>query len=265
MLQYDTKGGISMQQLKDLEVNLYRLLLLKGIHFIPLPKRKEEPLIISIDSLSLEEKHKKAIIKFLDKTTPYFSFKNINETLETLKIDNLSKKKSKRKNASATYCISTNKIKILEKDYEKAIYHELFHAHTSYNTLIHYGSGFSKTSIEYLGDSLDEGYTDLISNRYFESEITEQITANMARKVEMIITEEKMRHLYTNNNLKELINSIAKLSSKLEAQKFILLLDDIDTCKKQKRINHFSILSNYLTDLYLEKFSYIKPQYFQLE
>lgn len=240
-----------MNTIKELYVNKKLLILLTLPEFIMQPTHQTCPLQPNELNLKIDTKYKKYIDNFLKTTENEFSFSNINHTLNTLSIKPLSRKKE----ALGIYDIEKNNIRVSKKS-ELAIYHELFHACTRFITPISIGCGFYRSlSIvdSNIGDGLDEGYTDLLSKRYFDNGISEPFTSNIALKLEMILGESKMRKLYDHNDLHEVMKILTSLSSSEEAKKFILGLDTLYFyLENQKRgVTLWSTLSAYLTDIHL--------------
>lgn len=235
-----------MKTVKDLNINKKHLMLLTQPKLII----QHQP---TFNTTQIDSKYEKYINKFLETTKHDFQFPNITNILTTLTITPLSRKK----NYLGDYDIEKNHIRV-SKAYELAIYHELFHAFTSFKTAITNGCGFNIYSYIMdtdIGIGLDEGYTDLMSNRYFNDSISEPFASNIALKLEMILEENKMHQLYTHNNLRELIKKLSKHSSSEEAKKIILGLDKLYrySGKQQKGVKLWSTLSAHLTDVYINK------------
>ena len=215
------------------------------------PNLGKHEITIDINELTIDEKYKPYIKKFIKKTKADFNFRNPNETLRTLKVTKLKKSKAKKNGATGYYNFYNNKIKIYIID---TIYHELFHAFTYHETAKNYFCGFNQGN-DYLdiANSLNEGYTDLLTKRYFDSEIDYMLEANIVSKVELMLGKEKMRSMYTSNNLMGLIEFLSKHSSKQEAIGFITMMDKLDNYdyESKEAINLMSVLSDYLVDVYL--------------
>lgn len=211
----------------------------------------KQEITIDINELTIDEKYKPYIKKFIKKTKADFNFRNPNETLRTLKVTKLKKSKAKKHGATGYYNFYNNKIKIYIID---TIYHELFHAFTYHETAKNYFCGFNQGN-DYLdiANSLNEGYTDLLTKRYFDIEIAYMMEANIASKIELMLGKEKMRSMNTANDLRGLIEFLSKHSSKQEAIGFITMMDKLDNYdyESKKAINLMNILSNYLVDVYL--------------
>ena len=157
---------------------------------------------------------------------------NINE----LKVKTVNRFYSRA--TSGQYSCKKNLVSIKRGFANSAIYHELFHmASSKFLNGVRF-SGFYQNG---LGDGLNEGYTELLTNRYFNSN-TDRVTnayqymVFMVDKVEKIVGQEKMESLYLNANLKGLIDELSKYTSDKEVMKFIsdmdFLLDNIDNEKK---------------------------------
>lgn len=242
-----------MTEINNIEFDYLEIksLLYKGLS---LPKiRKTSTKTISIDELEIADKYKKRINIFLDKTKGNFEFSNAGRILKTLTIETISHKIAKKAEIDGGYNIKRNLILLDEKEIN-AIYHELFHVFTSWNKGLTIGSGFNKIGLGYnIGNSLDEGYTDLLSHDYFNSEISYMLEANIANKLELMLDKSNMRKMYETNNRSALLSYLENNSNKILAYKFILLYDklcDYDSDDK-KAIDIMSTLSNYLVDVYI--------------
>ena len=119
------------------------------------------------------------------------------------------------------------------KRIEDSIYHELFHVFTTYKeNIFSTVSGFNYINIHTdIARRLNEGYTDLLANRYFDSVVSYMIEANIARKTELILGEKNMQNLYASNNLYAIIKSLSKFSSEEEAIAFISSVDKLGIYK----------------------------------
>lgn len=102
---------------------------------------------------------------------------------------------------------------------DKVVTHELLHAASSKNCfLFGFHNGLIRT-----GRWLNEGYTELLNNRYFDSSFGFSYPSEvfLMNKLEHIIGKEKMEQLYINSDLKGLINEINKYLSKKQTWSFI--------------------------------------------
>ena len=138
--------------------------------------------------------------------------------------------------AGAYYHYESNKIDILDFS---AIYHELFHLASSYydkeNNIAYCGfcqitpdPYFSSNSKE-IGRGLEEGYTELLTHRYFgekhKMSWSYLFEVGVARRIEEIVGLEKMERLHLTSNLKGLLEELKKYSSEEEISDFLTSLD----------------------------------------
>lgn len=152
-----------------------------------------------------------------------------------------------------------NEITIDDDTAESTIYHELFHmASSSSKDGIRY-SGFHQTPLKLgttpLGKGLNEGYTELLSRRYFtyDSPIIDayKYQVFISEKIEQIIGKEKMQSLYLNSNLKGLIDELKQYVSEEEIMKFISNTDFLIDHMNDKKLKLFekNMISNCLKNI----------------
>ena len=149
-----------------------------------------------------------------------------------------------------------------KEESKKILYHELLHALTSFkckNLLI---SGFHHKNI---GQGINEGYTDLITNRLlniseYDYKIGYPYESIVSNIVEFIIGKEKMYSLYFNGDLSGLIDILSQYSSKSNVINFIINLDNINKMSYLRLISTAKELNEdeYLNNLYIKvtKFLY---------
>lgn len=198
-------------------------------------------------------KYGESIVKFADVVINNFSaedltnfYNNINDLKTRSKkfgIQNLIL----RSKTAGQYDPKKNEITIDDDTAETTIYHELFHmASSTYKDGIGY-SGFHQTSLKpgvtSLGQGLNEGYTELLSQRYFmpDSSVTGayEYQVFIAEKLEQIIGKEKMQSLYLNSNLKGLIDELKQYVSEEEIMKFISNTDFLVNHMYNKKLQLF--------------------------
>lgn len=175
------------------------------------------------------------------------------------------------------YNIEENKINVLNENYSEVIYHELFHMSSSIiqNEVLY--SGFNQIFISDsqmydIGKGLNEGYTQLLTERYFKDyNILHAYTIEVffAFQLERIIGKEKMENLYFQNDLQGLINELKQYAKEELILKFIADLDDLNeiihtpsliSTEKEKKIinNKFRFISIFLISCYVEKLQLIE-------
>ena len=154
------------------------------------------------------------------------------------------------------YDLIDNEITIDDDTAELSIYHELFHmASSTYRDKIKY-SGFHQTyykkGIISLGKGINEGYTELLSRRYFGNLTNAyEYEVLVAEKLEQIIGKEKMQSLYLNSNLKGLIDELKQYISEDEVMKFISNADFLVIHLNDKKLRLFekSMITNCLKNI----------------
>ena len=150
-------------------------------------------------------------------------------------------------NVAAAYDTKKNQIQVDGDDYTLTIYHELFHMASSIykDGVIH--SGFNQSSskprMANLGYGLNEGYTQLLTKRYF-GHIAEILDAykfevHIADKLEKIVGQDKMENLYLNADLLGLINELKIYASEEEIMKFISGTDFLSKHLNDKKLMPF--------------------------
>lgn len=228
--------------------------LLKNIKPVEHIKDKQE-ITVNIDELTIDDKYKPYIKEFVKKTSTNFNFRNPNEKLKTLNLKQKTILQTLMQPTSEAIYNSLNKKIYTGKNIDDSIYHELFHAFTTYKeNIFSIYSGFNYINIDTdIARRLSEGYTDLLANRYFDSVVSYMIEANIARKTELILGEENMQDLYASNNLYAIIKYLSKFSSDEEAIAFICFVDKLSIYRNniKKSIQIMNILSNYLVDVYV--------------
>ncbi len=134
---------------------------------------------------------------------------------------------------AATYNSKKNSVNLGKGQMEHALLHELFHMASAKK----YGkttfSGFKQFSSDFaIGSGLTEGYTQLLTERYFSKKHPEvkgsyQNLVLIAKSIEKIIGKEKMESLYLNCNLNGLIEELKKYMTEKEVMKIITTTDVI--------------------------------------
>jgi len=171
------------------------------------------------------------------------------------------------KESRANYTVGNNTISLLKVDARKNIFHELFHTASSYegqNGFLFAGFRQYRILDSSIGLGLNEGYTQLLTERYFyDLDITKSypLEVKAARNLESIIGREKMEKLYFKADLyglKEECEQYYGVDSKFEQ-----FLRDLDwVCSHETRIlkgknkegfHYLQRINNYLACLFLGK------------
>lgn len=202
-------------------------------------------------------------------------YRNIN-TLRVEKVNNVYKYLN---DSSGVYLTVSNRVGV-KKSYIYTIYHELFHMASTKVFKNVVCCGFSiyeqKKSI---GVGLNEGYTELLANRYFRNGNTVRflrknysgVNVNqvndtayplqvlIASKLEEIVGKEKMERLYLGANLNGLVRELQQYVPKEAVHKFISNVDFL-----HNNINNFfnfSLKSEKIHNVYVEVCNFLDTCY----
>ncbi len=206
---------------------------------LPPPELKEINKEIDVESICAKE-FGNTILEFVKVIIENFNPEVLNNFYNNLKTLNVSSKSFVLRNllfgveAVGTYDPKHNKIAISTEPDDTTVSHELLHmSSTFYRNGMAY-SGFSqrytKTRLN-IGNGINEGYTELLNNRYFDKKMTDSETYRsistyeyltiIAEKLEQIVGKEKMERLYFKCSLNGLIQELSQYSSEEEIMKFI--------------------------------------------
>lgn len=193
-------------------------------------------------------------------------------------IDNVIINKSQKEHtAGANYTVGgydffNKSINLYNEVSAITIYHELFHASSSYydkqEEIVF--SGFHHHSKEKdIGRGLNEGYTELLTSRYFgnDTESGYKNETHYANLIEVLIGKEQMQSFYLKSDLDSLILELSKYNSVEAIMQFIDNLDKfiiLEELRKDK-INNFENIpyAEYLA-WFDEVNEYIGKTYMQL-
>lgn len=143
--------------------------------------------------------------------------------------------------------------------FQKIISHELMHAASSFKNGRQIITGFCQCYIKpfmsVIGVGLNEGYTEVLSNRYI---IDKNLIVNgkdtgykyeraVAELVELIVGKDKMINMYFHGDLEGLINELSKYQNEMLVKEFIL---DLDTITKTYRDKTIIEKTNMINNLY---------------
>lgn len=198
----------------------------------------------SYDGLIVDSEYIDDINKFIDVVVKNIDDNNLTcfynniKSLCVKRVDNFDKN-----TIVGTYDQKKNII-YLRDNY--GIFHELFHMSSAYTTKKIEYSGFLQLYKNYfIGSGLNEGYTQLLTERYF-SDVPGIVDSGYTveklfmEDIEKIVGKDKLEELYFNVNLYGLVNELRKYSSDYQIMKFI---SDMDFIK------HYC--SNYIDDKYM--------------
>ena len=152
--------------------------------------------------------------------------------------------------ADGAYNDLTNEITIL---FSSALYHELFHmASTIKNTgLVGFHQYFSKK--ENIGIGLNEGYTELLTQRYFGNKHkiknVYDYESKIAYNVEMILGKEKMEELYLKADLNGFIEEMKLFAKEEDILEFLVNLDYICVASNAHLITKDSLIAKKILEI----------------
>lgn len=166
----------------------------------------------------------KYFCSFLELNRTSCELNNLRKNIRSLKVNLLFNYKDF--DFSGLYDIVDNIVYINYERLNFAIYHELFHM-ASRSSEEDNRTGFLKNitsdSIKYLG--INEGYTDLLAERYFKEKGFYDIEKNISFLIEKIAGMKNMEMLYFRNNVDGLVSLLSNYSDEKDV---LLFLDDFD-------------------------------------
>jgi len=209
----------------------------------------EVPPIIKSNKVSLDDinKYARKVAKCLFVFQTILEHENVDlnifyNNLKSLKINQsnfIQKILNKINKRSGWYSPDDNEINYVDRlEAKDTIFHELLHAASSIEDKeesISF-SGFEQINCERwqkIGRALNEGYTELLNQRYF-SPVRDVYTmeVTIAKMIERIVGREKMTEMYFQANLKGLINELSKYNENI--LEFLGHLDFLSTYMRIK-------------------------------
>jgi hypothetical protein len=181
-------------------------------------------------------------IKTIDDKLPHINSSLLNQNLKTFNIKEKFKiyfKMLHMGNAIAAYKSDSNIAYVRRNKFIHCIFHEFFHMASTYSEKEKCYCGFAqhyKKSENDIGYGLNEGYTSLLTKRYFKDYYEEdgyEAERIIASMVEKIIGKEYMEKMYFGANLKGIVEGLKEYSSEEEAIEFILDIDFINMASRK--------------------------------
>ena len=212
------------------------------------------------------------LIKFRKKLYKKFKSENLNllnNNIRTLKIKikYIAPEILLLKFASGKYKLTKNKIELINRFKEGSTNHEFFHMASTF--YFKEGKlafcGFQQINYlkeETLGKGLNEGYTELLSDRYFKNQIigrsfSYDICTFFAEKLEEIVGKDKMEIFYMNADLFGLCKFLTNFDELENILKFLLKLDHLVTyasySNRKKYKEYYELIECYLAKWYINK------------
>lgn len=190
----------------------------------------------------------------------YFSTSYFINNFKTLKFKELSPKeiieleKEGRLKSCSRYEGEKNLITLNKVEYDH-IFHELIHfSSRKKDNVFNEGFYYYIEGAGYVGRGINEGYTEIIRERYFNLDLKTigyLYEYQMTKHLELILGQEFMERAFFQGSILEVIRELSKYCSLEEAKKFIdnmdLMVSYIDKeDEKSKQIRKYLLDKNYL-------------------
>lgn len=221
-------------------------------------------------SLDLVDKEFRIYVKiFLDELSQKSNLK-LDNFRENFHPDCFVRKYMSKFNYQGLYDFGSNTITIFSKEINEYLYHELLHmASANKNIPLSDSIGFQLRirnklhgSKLFIGKGLNEGYTELLSGRYFSKYINKGVAykelVNISLLIEKLVGIDKMEYLYSIANLQGLIEELEKYASTREV---ILLLRKLDKLHTEKYSTSNYFVYRHSKQTYLEIFEMLAKMY----
>lgn len=176
-----------------------------------------------------QEEYITCIEKFYNTITnniPYANIETFKKNIVDVTIRKMNDKEKYYNPVNGFYDCNSNNILL---NVEKSIFHELFHMSNTIVTDNMVFTGFQQSSIHQkldIGGGLNEGYTALLTSRYFKI-ASYPLESNIAEKVEKIVGQQKMEGMYFKADLYNLVQELKKYNTEQETIQFLKNLDFI--------------------------------------
>ena len=212
------------------------------------------------------------VLKFRKKLYKKFTSENLtllNNNIKSLKvkIKYIAPEILLLKFASGTYNVKKNKIELINFFKEVTTNHEFFHMATSlYYKKGKLGfAGFQQINYlkeESIGHGLNEGYTEILVNRYFNEQnkfidYSYDVCKFFVSKLEEIVEKERMEKFYMNADLFGLANYLTNFDEQKHVMTFIIKLDSLvrraSETNQKKLETYYDLLECYLAKWYICK------------
>ncbi len=164
---------------------------------------------------------------------------------------------------AGSYNTKKNKITYLNENDEEIrsiICHELLHMASTIETKNTSFIGFSqenKKTKKTIGMALNEGYTEYLNKKYFNSvlETNYEEEISIAERLEFIIGERKMQELYFKADLNGLVDELSKYTTREEVISIIKKLDKTLKSKEKSEVKKtaYNEIRKSISKIYLEQ------------
>lgn len=193
---------------------------------------------LRVDDFNFDEiskiNHSKEILHFIDVVTKNFKAEDLAfmvNNLNNLNVYNFKLEDYFRTDGMKGYYNSANNsIFLHEHNPNEYIYHELFHAASTMGDDDTFCVGFANYGITSIGYGFNEGYTQLLTNRYFPSKkghLFYPYLTKIAGIVEDIMGKDDMQSMYMRGELNLLFSKLESFCSRQDVVNFMVYLDNI--------------------------------------
>lgn len=217
-------------------------------------------------SKALKLKFGSNVITFVETITqniPHADFTYLYHNLENLEIVQKKLNMYSSDGVEEAYIVRRNKI-VIYYDYDdnddicfETFYHELFHVASTFcdkekNQML---SGFSQGIIgetNQIGTGINEGYTQLLAERYFgQGNEIHPLEASIAKRLEQIIGKFNMESMYFKANLSGFVCELKKFETEETIMNFISKVDFLNHHLYDEKVNTLKngMISNSLSDV----------------
>lgn len=198
---------------------------------VKLPNLLDDSLNLSCDDIYKDDVYNFYSVLKSNFSSYYLS--KLRKNISSLKISELSD--NDKRSLFGVYDLHDNSIRLCNEDFKDTFPHEMFHMATTTVNKFFSSCGFHFTNDEFdLGKAINEGYSEVLSNRYFNSDISNSLyidDVNNCLFLENIIGKDLMEKFYMSSDLFGLIYELSKYSSKFDTIRFICYSDYILECK----------------------------------
>ena len=199
-----------------------------------------------VNSSEFDQEVKQNILHFYNTmiTCPGFISSFFLYNLERLKFKEIVLDERNEFFIAGNYDINDSSISFSEKYGNRVIFHELLHMSSSIKINNNYFSGFFQhiKNNRRLGEGLNEGYTELLTHRYFQKgenigESGYVVLVHFMSALEKIVGSKELMEFYFKADLKSLIDFLNQYISREEIMLFIMHMDYL----KDHLINQISL------------------------
>ncbi|MBR6690012.1 MAG: hypothetical protein IKL65_01615 [Bacilli bacterium] len=199
----------------------------------------KDTVFLNQDKVVIEE-YLKNFIKTMNENFEEEDLRNLYDNITWLLV-----KRNRFLKSDGEYEMFENILTFHKNNDPDSINHELMHLSSNPHDENNFSGGFSH-SIEndiLIGRGIDEGYTELLNIRYFNSKAknTYEREVFAVSEIEKLVGQKEMEKYYLNANLYRLIKALEKYYSLQEIERFICSLDFINIYDEKKLLSDIEL------------------------